>query len=229
MKALSIGDIESITFCNPEQLDGLCRRLERLASVARTISCPTIVASASVRPRGVGASVIAAEVESALGKLLDITEAAGVGLALAFRGFQWCTVNSLEGACEAVASHSGRRIGLVLDTFDLHATGVQPERLKVIDPSSIAVVRMSDCVDVPHPILSESDRVLPGEGVARLDAILEAVWTTGFAGPISMKILSPALWSLKPEEIAKIVMAVSSQYFRRDRLFGDTMRHGVPE
>ncbi|MBI4830676.1 MAG: sugar phosphate isomerase/epimerase, partial [Candidatus Lindowbacteria bacterium] len=198
---------------NPEQFDELCRRFERMASVAKTISCPTLVVSASVRPRGADALAIAQETDSALGKLLDITESADVGLSLAFRGFQWCAVNSLEAACDAVAAHKGRRIGLALDTFDLHATGVQPERLKSIDRSILSVMRMSDCTDVSHAILSETDRVLPGEGVARIDAMLEAVYGAGFSGPISLKILSPALWSLKAEEIAKIVMAVASKYF----------------
>ncbi|MBI5118132.1 sugar phosphate isomerase/epimerase [Candidatus Poribacteria bacterium] len=157
--------------------------------------------------------LITNETASTLGKLLNIAEPAGVGLALAFRGFKWCAVNSLEGACEAVAAHRGRRLGIALDTFDLHAMGTQPETLKSIDPSIISVMRMSDCTDVAHAILSETDRVLPGEGVARLDAMLEAVWNAGFSGPISLKILSPALWSLKAEEIARIVMAVASQYF----------------
>jgi sugar phosphate isomerase/epimerase len=215
MKAISIGDFESITFCTPEQFDELCRRFERMASVAKAIACPTLVASASVRPRGADSLLVANETASTLGRLLNITEPQDVGLAFAFRGFKWCAVNSFEGACEAIAAHGGRMVGVALDTFDLHATGVQPEKLKSIDPSVISVMRMSDCADVAHAILSETDRVLPGEGVARLDAMLEAVWSAGFSGPISLKILSPALWSLKAEEIARIVMAVASQYFPR--------------
>lgn len=212
MSVLGIGDIESITFCSAEQFDQLRLRCERLASVASAISCPTLVASASVRPRGVDNSRIASETSSVLEKLLDTVEPAGVGLALAFRGFGWCAVNSLDQAREALAEHEGRRIGLALDTFDLHATGVPPDTLESVEPSRIFVMRLSDCIDVPSAILSETDRALPGEGVGRLDDMLAALRKAGFSGPISLKILSPKLWSLDASEIAKVVMAISEQY-----------------
>lgn len=212
MRVLSIGDIESVTFCNPEQFEELRRRCERLASVARAISCPTLVASASVRPRGTDASEIAVETSSVLGKLLDTVEPEGVGLAFAFRGFGWCAVNSLEQVREAVESHAGRRIGLALDTFDLHTTGVRPATLEVVEPSQIFVMRLSDCNDAPPPILSETDRVLPGEGVAGLNALLDALWKTGFSEPVSLKILSPRLWGLGATETAKVVMATAARY-----------------
>jgi len=212
MSVLSIGDIESITFCSSEQFDELRLRCERLASVANAISCPTLVASASVKPRGADASRIMGETSAVLGKLLDTVEATGVGLGFAFRGFAWCAVNSLDQARNAVEFHSERRIGLALDTFDLHTTGVPPETLETIEPSSISVMRLSDCIDVPPAILSETDRALPGEGVGRLDAMLQALGKAGFSGPVSLKILTPKLWSLDAPEIAKVVMAVAEQY-----------------
>jgi sugar phosphate isomerase/epimerase len=212
MRVVSIGDIESITFCTAEQFDELRRRCERLAEVAKRISCPTLVASASVRPRATDESRIQEEVRSVLGKLLDVVEPEGIGLALAFRGFMWCAVNSLVQAHDAVVSHPGRRAGLALDTFDLHTSGTHPEALNAVDLSQISVLRLSDCIEVPPAILSETDRVLPGEGVADLDNMLQALHRKGFRGPVSMKILSPRLWELAPHEIATIAMSVSKQY-----------------
>jgi sugar phosphate isomerase/epimerase len=103
-------------------------------------------------------------------------------------------------------------VGLVLDTFDLHASGVEPARLKSIDPTCIAVMRLSDCEDVPSAILSETARALPGEGAARLDAMLEALDECGFSGPVSLKVLNPRLWSLDAAETARILMAITEQY-----------------
>jgi len=220
VEVLSIGDIESITFCNPAQFDELLRRCERMASVADAISCPMLVASASVRPRGADASRIAEEVSSVLGKLLDAVEPQGVGLAFAFRGFMWCAVNTFEQAKDAVANHAERRAGLVLDTFDLHATGVRPEELKSVDPARIFMMRLSDCEDVQPAVLSEACRVLPGEGAASLDDMLKAVCEAGYSGPVSMKIPSPKLLSLDPCDAAKVVMAVSEQYLPGARAEG---------
>jgi len=220
VEAVSIGDIESITFCTPDWFDTLRRRCEKLAEVARAISCPTLVVSASVRPREADEKQIAEEAASALGKLLDVVEPEGVGLALAFRGFLWCAVNTLDQAREAVAAHSKRRVGLALDTFDLHASGEQPNALKSIDPDKIFVVRMGDCEDFPPALLSETCRALPGEGAARLDEMLQVVGGLGWSGPVSLKVTSPKLLNLDAGEAAQIIMAVSEPYLAaasRDR------------
>lgn len=208
----SIGDIESVTFCNPEQFEGLTRHCEHLASVARAISCPTLVASASVRPRNVNHRQIAEETASVIGKLLDIVEPKGVNIAFAFRAFEWCAVNSLEQILEATSHHTGRRIGLALDTFDLHAARVPTNALKSIDPSQIFILRLSDCENVPSTILSDADRVLPGEGCANLDAMLEALTDAGYTGDVCLKILSQRMWGIDAAEAAQIIMAVTKKY-----------------
>ena len=212
VKVAAIGDIESITFCDGDRFDELRGRCERLAEVAKAISCPTLVVSPSVRPRGVEEERIAEEAVSALGGLLDVVEPSGVAVALAYRGFPWCAVNTIGGAREAVAAHSGRRVGLALDTFDLHATGATPDDLKLIDPARISVFRLSDCEDLPAAMLTDTCRVLPGEGAARLDEMLATVRELGYTGPVSMKIPSPKLFGLDADEAAKIVMAVSQPY-----------------
>ncbi len=217
IRVLSIGDIESVTFCNPLQFEQVLGQCRRLAAVARAISCSTLIVSASVRPRGIHDSEIISETASVLGKLLDIAEPEGVGIALAFRGFGWCAVNSLELAQEAIAFHAGRRIGLALDTFDLHNTGAQPATLEQLEPSQIFVVRLADCADVPRALLTETARVLPGEGVADLDALLDALSKVGFSGPLSLKVLNPRLWERDAAEIAKTVMMVGSKYTQAAR------------
>ena len=212
MKVSSIGDIESVTFCNPEQFTEIRRGCERLASVAQAVSCPTLVVSASVRPPDADDAQIIEETASVIDTLLDIIEPNGVGLAFAFRAFDWCAVNSLEQILEAMKHHVGRQIGLALDTFDIHASGTQPDALKSLKPSQISIVRLSDCEDVPPPILSDTDRVLPGEGAANLDAMLEALANAGYTGDVSLRILSQRMWGIDAIEAAKVIMAVTQKY-----------------
>jgi len=212
IEVLGIGDIESITFCDSEQKDELHRRCRNLAAVANAISCPTLIASASVRPRDADRTRVAEETASVIGELLDIIEPAGVALALVFRGFVWCAVNTLAIARDAVSIHAGRRIGLALDTFDIHASGVSLDELKALEPTGILIVRLSDCEDVPAAILSETDRALPGEGAAEIGGILRALREGGYCGPVSLKIPSPRLLGLDASEAAKVVLTVSRPY-----------------
>jgi sugar phosphate isomerase/epimerase len=71
---------------------------------------------------------------------------------------------------------------------------------------------LSDCEDVPAALLSDTARVLPGEGVARLDDMLNALAAAGYTGDVSLKIFNQRIWDLEAEEAAKIVMAITEQY-----------------
>ena len=217
LQVVGIGDIESVTFCNPQQFEDLSRRCEHLASIAATISCPTIVVSASVRPRNVDDAQIIEETASVIEKLVDIIGINGINLAFAFRAFDWCAVNSLEQVLDAIKGHSKKNVGLALDTFDLHASGVQPETLKSLDPAQIFILRLSDCENVSRAILSDADRLLPGEGTANLDAMMKAFTDAGYTGDISLKILSQRIWNNDVNEAAQVIMAVAQQYLSGKR------------
>jgi 2-keto-myo-inositol isomerase len=216
IRVSAIGDIESVTFCNRQQFAELRAQCARLAILAREIGCPALVISGSVCPRGLDSAAVSAEVNSVLESLLEITEPQGIGLALAFRGFSWCSVNSLQQAIEAVERCNGRRIGVALDTFDLHAAGAGLDKIRSIPSSRILVARLADCPDISRPLLTDSARLLPGEGKAALPEMLKSIEHAGFSGPVSIKVISPRLLDLKPNQIAHMAMAAAEPYFEHN-------------
>jgi 2-keto-myo-inositol isomerase len=207
LHVLSIGDIESITFCTAEQFAQVRAQCERFAAVAQEIHCPTLIISGSVKPKGATPVAIADEVHSVLAQLLDVVEPHGVGLALAFRGFPWCSIDTLDQAVQAVKAFDNRKIGLALDTFDLYLTGCEEQALSAIDPGKIFILRLSDCADVQPALLTDTARAMPGEGKADLSVMLDALGRSGFSGPISVKVFSPRLLNMDAAEIAKQAMA----------------------
>jgi sugar phosphate isomerase/epimerase len=54
--------------------------------------------------------------------------------------------------------------------------------------------------------------VLPGEGVADLDAMLGALAEAGYAGDVSAKILSQRIWGIDAAEAASVIMAITRKY-----------------
>lgn len=206
LQVLSVGDIESITFCTTEQFTRIRSQCAHLATIAKEIDCPQLVVSGSVKPKGVDPAAIASEVHSVLEQLLDVVEPQGVRLALAFRGFSWCSINSLEQAVQAVTAFTNRNLGLALDTFDLHLTGVEERTLAKVDPHKIFILRLSDCADIHPALLTDTARAMPGEGKAGLVAMLDAIGRAGFSGPVSVKVFSPRLLNMETAEIAKQAM-----------------------
>jgi hypothetical protein len=78
-------------------------------------------------------------------------------------------------------------------------------------------VRLSDCANLPPPLLTDTGRVLPGEGIAELAAMMTALARSRFFGAISVKVLSPRLLNLGAKETAHMVMAAAEPYLAAAR------------
>lgn len=217
VRALSIGDIESVTFCTPQQFAEVRAQCARYAAIAREIGCPNLVVSGSVKPKGIERAALVEEAKSVLGRLLDAVEPEGVGLALAFKGFPWCSIHTLGMAAEVVAHHEKGQARLALDTFDIHNSGAEIEALESLDPERIAMVRLSDCADLPRPLLTDTCRALPGEGITELGAMMNSLARSRFSGAVSLKVLSPRLLNLGAKETAHMVMAAAEPYLAAAR------------
>ena len=64
-----------------------------------------------------------------------------------------------------------------------------------------------DVAGVPRELASDADRVLPGDGDFQLDAILKQLHRTGYDGWVSLELLNPTLWQVKPAQLAELGLA----------------------
>jgi len=67
----------------------------------------------------------------------------------------------------------------------------------------IVLVHLNDAPNKPPREIEDADRVLPGEGVIRLQDLLNDLGARGFAGPWSLETFNPKYWTEAPEEIAR--------------------------
>ena len=109
----------------------------------------------------------------------------GAELAFEFMGFAWSAVRTLSGA---LAVHPGP---VVIDTFHWSLGGSSLEDLRACDPARIALVHVNDAPSEDLAGLTDEDRVLPGEGVLRLDGFYRALLGTGYDGVPSLELFSP--------------------------------------
>jgi 2-keto-myo-inositol isomerase len=138
-----------------------------------------------------------------LRELSRIAKPYGVRLALEFLGFRDCTVNTLA-QCAAIVERTARpNVGLVLDTFHFFAGGSSLVSLREVDPRKIFMVHVNDVEAAPRGTLHDALRLLPGEGVLPLQAILSALKGIGYDGKFSVEIFRPAYWACPPLAIAK--------------------------
>ncbi len=142
-------------------------------------------------------------------------EAAGLGLRIGLEpinrvgGENWTIISSLPEAVELVEDVDRPAIGIQFDTWHLWNT---PDVVGDIELHAhhFVGVHVSDWRD---PTRDWADRVLPGDGVADLPALLGAVDRAGWDGPYDLEIFSDngtfgntwagSLWDVPPERLVR--------------------------
>jgi 2-keto-myo-inositol isomerase len=129
----------------------------------------------------------------------DRADRMGIRIAFEFLGFGDCPINSPAIATETVDGIDG--IDLVLDSCHWHASGAQALDGYPID--RLALVHLNDAPAKPPREIEDADRVLPGDGVINLKALIDALRIGTYAGPWSLETFNPDYWMQDPEEIAR--------------------------
>jgi sugar phosphate isomerase/epimerase len=120
----------------------------------------------------------------------------------------WTLVTTL-GDAAALADEAGRDVGLVFDTWHLWDTPELASEIERFGDRFVAV----QVNDWRSPTRGWCDRVLPGDGVIDLAAVLDAVERTGWSGCYDLEVFSDdgtfgnafedSLWKLPAGELAR--------------------------
>ncbi|MBN1640297.1 MAG: sugar phosphate isomerase/epimerase [Anaerolineae bacterium] len=142
------------------------------------------------------------EMAAAFASVAAAVEHTGVTLCIEFN---WSPlVKTLRMAAD-IARRSGTvRVGVVFDPAHYYCTPTKFAELNAGNVALIKHVHVDDMRDL-HPELSNcnSDRVLPGEGILDLPAILGQIEHHGYQGFFSIELFNEGLWALPAAEAAR--------------------------
>ena len=68
------------------------------------------------------------------------------------------------------------------------------------------MVQTCDLAGVPRELARDADRILPGDGEFQLPPILERIRAIGYDGYVSLELMNPVLWAMKPSQVAEMGM-----------------------
>ena len=141
-------------------------------------------------------------VAGAMWNLAEATEDVGVDIAIEFN---WSPIiRSLQSAVHVAEIADHPRVGVLFDTAHYHVT---PTKLRDINEGSVRWIKhvhLDDMPDTPADLAHRDfDRVLPGEGVIDLPAIISAIERNGYEGYFSIEMFSAKLWRLPAKEAAR--------------------------
>lgn len=132
----------------------------------------------------------------------QLAAAFGVRLALEFRGdSSWCAC--LPTAAMLVASAEEPNVGICFDLFHYYMGPSKAEDLGYLTQENLFLVQLCDLAGGLRELAGDSDRILPGEGDFELQPILDHLRHIDYGGPVSVELMNPALWKMKPLQVAE--------------------------
>lgn len=221
---LSINALEDSTLHVGEAFEPILARCRTLCEWAKALDCPYVVAvpsflaaggppggdlpgggppGGSPRPVGLAETEVRRRTAASLRKMT--AEAAGFGVRVGFEflGFPTCSVSTLRAARGIIDDVGDPRLGLVIDAFHFYVGGSQPEDLDGLDASRVFIVHLDDAESGDPAALADAQRLLPGEGVVPLRALITRLQTAGYRGAYSLELFRPEYWTWDPVDLAR--------------------------
>jgi 2-keto-myo-inositol isomerase len=92
--------------------------------------------------------------------------------------------------------------GLMFDFYHFWSGLNKLEDMDQIRQGEIQHVHFQDVPDMPRELLDNNSRLIPGDGVSPLNAMLRTLADKGYAGPLSVELFLPKFQKGDPYEIA---------------------------
>ena len=140
-------------------------------------------------------------VAETLHSLVERIDGADVTIALEFN---WGPlVKSLASAVRVCAMADHPRLGILFDPAHYHTTVTKFEHLTAETVPWISHVHLNDMADKPGELSNcNADRVLPGQGILDLPALIAVLERHGYRGLYAIELFNEDLWQLPAAETA---------------------------
>ncbi len=94
-------------------------------------------------------------------------------------------------------------VGILFDFFHFQTGISKLADINQLRKDTLFFVHISDAKDLPREIVTDSDRVLMGEGNFPIKQILAELRDIGYDGYISLELFSEQLWKQNPYDVSK--------------------------
>jgi sugar phosphate isomerase/epimerase len=198
---LSVAELCYLPLCSDKdrpRVQDVFAYADKVFSAASVLQCPVVVGVPAMTD---GQTDLA---ENAMRDLGNAAQKNGVRVAVEFPA-NARVINSLSAACGHIRRISHRHIVLLVDTFHFHLSGSSLDDLRGITADELALVHVSDAMDLPREQLFayHDNRTFPGEGIIDYAPIGGALAECGYHGALSLEIWNQSLLKSNPAATAR--------------------------
>lgn len=136
--------------------------------------------------------------------LLEIGVKEGVIPELELWGFS-TTLSKLTEVMTVAIEARHEQACILLDVYHLYKGGSDYSGLRLLAGSAMPCLHMNDYpATPPRAEIKDSDRIMPGDGVAPLSQIFRDLAQIGFRGALSLELFNANYWKEDPHGVARI-------------------------
>lgn len=140
-------------------------------------------------------------------RLLELGEQCDVTPQVELWGFSH-NLSTLAEVLYVAAAANHPSACVLLDVYHLYKGGNDFSNMGLVPASKLHCLHMNDYpATPPRAEISDKDRIYPGDGVAPIGKILDALVAGGFAGTLSLELFNRDYWKLPPAQVAKTGIA----------------------
>ena len=124
-------------------------------------------------------------------------------------------MSTLLTALKVTREAAHPNFGVMFDFYHFWSGLNKLEDMDQIRAGEIQHVHFQDVPDVPRELLDNNSRIIPGDGIAPVDATLRKLVDKGYAGPLSVELFLPQFQTGDPYEVAREIRQKCEAVMRR--------------
>ena len=104
-------------------------------------------------------------------------------------------LHKVSDCAKIVIDSKHPKAAMLLDFYHVHRGGNSWSTIDTLNAGRLPVIHMNDYPGSPAAeLLTDADRVLPGEGVCQFDEVLPKLYDAGFRGGLSVELFNKGYW-----------------------------------
>lgn len=127
-------------------------------------------------------------------------------------------ISTLTTSLKMIREAAHPNVRPMLDFYHFWSGMSKFEDLDLLRNGELAHVHFQDVPDMPREMLGQQTRIIPGDGVAPIVAILRKLADKGYSGPLSVELFLPEFSQGDPYEVARRIREKAEPLMRRAKV-----------
>ena len=142
-------------------------------------------------------------VNEGLTEIAKVAERSDVRIAIEFQS-RSAFGNNLQTAAALIEQANSSHLGICFDAFHFYTGPSKEADLAYLNQGNLFHVQLSDLIDVPRELATDSDRIVPGDGDFDLSTVIRHLRRIDYQDCVSMELMNPRFWQISPRQIGEI-------------------------